>query len=50
MGIVSVWIVLILEAVSLGEVTKEGRTEQVEADEQSRWRALGLSDSKYLGR
>ena len=46
MGIVSVWIVLILEAVSLGEVTKEGRTEQVEVQA---W-ALGLSDIKYLGR
>ena len=46
LGIVSVWIVLILEAVSLGEVTKEGRTEQVEVQA---W-ALGLSDSKYLGR
>lgn len=46
MGIISVRIVLILKAVGLGEITKEGWTEQVEVQD---W-ALGLSDRKYLGR
>ena len=45
LAIVSVWIVLILKAVGLGEITKEGRTEQVEVQD---W-ALGLSDRKYWG-
>lgn len=46
LGIISVRIVLILKAVGLGEITKEGWTEQVEVQD---W-ALGLSDRKYLGR